>query len=1478
MKMSKAVYKQQFEAFSISSSEGLEKGYDRFQQLLSQLEAHGAEVSTEDANHKFLRSLPPAWSNLAMTMRTKPDVDILSIDDLYNNLRVFEPEIKSASKSSTSAQNVAFVSQSKGSANKVKSGHTSNYSTYTSISSNHISEREAPAGFADEVIYSLYAKQSEDLDLLHEDLEQIDDVDIEEIDINWQIAMIAIRMKKFYKNTGRRVRMDGKAPVGFDKKKIECYKCHNTGHFARECTSKGTNDGKKKKDTVYQDQEAGKQEKNQIGLLTMDDGVVNWGDHTAEEETNHALMAISSNSEVSLCSKTCIDSYNKLKALCDDQVNQLGEQESKILAYTLAVKKLESQVVTLQKQQLSLNEQLTFKANEIYKKDEKLKKYRRIGMKAVKEKDQLKKTIQSNNEVLSYEEEMNHSVFKCTKEDYVNKPLYSRFTKTNDFKGVPHPLSRDYTPKPQEEIDESLYIYGKKGPQEPESSVSADRSSECSTCQSNNSAGSIGISSEQSVDFDSEISRVPQEVHVSKPVTTNEKGVSAPKSKDVEPSCVSHIKTPRQQMTNEETPKVDRKNWNAMMEKELGEGYSFTKKKCFVFGSVSHLIKDCDFYEKKMAREADLKKQRVFNTGKRVEKPVWNKANKVNHANQFVPRPVQLNAVRPNVNTVRANVNSVRSNVNSVRPNINTGGAKVNSVRPKVNTGRTKQPVPASNSKGFNPLRPQVNKDHPLKNMDDRGIFDSGCSWHMTSNKDHLKDFEEFKGDLLPLEVAKEHGYRRGTIDKTLFIKKDKKDIMQVQVYVDDIIFGSTRKSWCDEFEALMKGIFQMSSMSELIFFLGLQVKQSQTSLFISQDKYVADMLKKFDLASVKTAITPMETKMALTKDEEGADVDVHLYRSMIGSLMYLTASRPDIMFAVCACSRFQVNPKASHLIAMKRLFKYLKGKPNLGLWYPRESPFNLEAFSDSDYAGANLDRKSTTGGCQFLGRRLISWQCKKQTIVATSTTEAEYVAAANCCGQILWIQNQLLDYGFNYMNTKIYIDNESTICIVKNPVFHSKTKHIEIRHHFIRDAYENKLIQVQKIHTDNNVADLLTKAFDGPRFNFLVVNIGMAKHGFKDGLKHGLTTVVREKVNIGIVFINSGSLLVNPGKLMEEPKKNSLKLYKMTVWSTEIEERKRVLSEISKIGGPRNTSGRRYGLFSFQFTPKTSHLNAVKRIFKYLKGKPNLGLWYPRESPFDLEAFSDSDYVATSTTEAEYVAAANCCGQVKVETVDFLRGSNLRYTLTSNPTIYDSLVKQFWQTATANTLADGTLELQATIDTIKVKKLEGILKRRNVVLSDSEEEEPEAQGRKSQDDPLVSLVQGLVTPSKTTVNASGEEQVEDISPTTLEAAKTLSRVASQKPKSIDKGRRYKRRKETKGKKVVTSLDFQEEVSTGYVEGVNTGSIKVSTVSGKVSTVSGQVSTDSIKKSIPSPDKGQREGKAPMIIEEAPKKTKEQIL
>ncbi|GJR11155.1 putative ribonuclease H-like domain-containing protein [Tanacetum coccineum] len=222
--------------------------------------------------------------------------------------------------------------------------------------------------------------------------------------------------------------------------------------------------------------------------------------------------------------------------------------------------------------------------------------------------------------------------------------------------------------------------------------------------------------------------------------------------------------------------------------------------------------------------------------------------------------------------------------------------------------------------------------------------------------------------------------------------------------------------------------------------------------------------------------------------DVEVETVDVNLYRLMIGSLMYLTASRPNIMFVVRAYTRFQVTPKVSHLHAVKRIFRYLKGQPKLGLWYPKDSPFDLKAYTDSDYAAASLDKKSTTRCSQFLGKRLISWQCKKQTIVANSTTEAEYVVASSCCGQVLWIENQSLDYGYNFMNIKIFIDNESTIYIVKNPVFYSKTKHIEIRHHFIRDSNEKKLIQMIKIHTEQfNVADLLIKAFDVGRFQYLI-------------------------------------------------------------------------------------------------------------------------------------------------------------------------------------------------------------------------------------------------------------------------------------------------------------------------------------------------------------------------------------------------------
>ncbi|GJU37659.1 hypothetical protein Tco_1186013 [Tanacetum coccineum] len=272
--------------------------------------------------------------------------------------------------------------------------------------------------------------------------------------------------------------------------------------------------------------------------------------------------------------------------------------------------------------------------------------------------------------------------------------------------------------------------------------------------------------------------------------------------------------------------------------------------------------------------------------------------------------------------------------------------------------------------------------------------------------------------------------------------------------------------------------------MEELTIFLRLQVKQKNDGIFISQDKYMAEILNKFDFLNVKTTSTPMESNKALIKDTEAEYVDVYLYRSMIGSLMYLTASRLHIMFVVYACARFQVTPKISHLHAVKRIFRYLKGQPKLGLWYLKDSPFGLEAFSDSDYARASLDRKSTTRGCQFLSKRLISWQCKKQTIVANSTNKVEYVVAANYCG----------------------------------------------------DSYEKRLIEVIKIHKDHNVVDLLTTAFNVSRFNFIIASIGEVKCGGMQLIileRNG--TTVTDELEVSVVSQDEPSNLVVFEAIYEE-------------------------------------------------------------------------------------------------------------------------------------------------------------------------------------------------------------------------------------------------------------------------------------------------------------------------------------------------------
>ncbi|KAK0579444.1 hypothetical protein LWI29_021263 [Acer saccharum] len=285
---------------------------------------------------------------------------------------------------------------------------------------------------------------------------------------------------------------------------------------------------------------------------------------------------------------------------------------------------------------------------------------------------------------------------------------------------------------------------------------------------------------------------------------------------------------------------------------------------------------------------------------------------------------------------------------------------------------------------------------------------------------------------------------------------------------------------------------FEMSLVGELSYFLGLQIRQMHDGIFITQAKYAKNLVKKFGLEKAKHCDTPMSTTLKLSKDASGKSVEQTLYRGMIGSLLYLTASRPDISFSVGVCARYQADPKESHLSSVKRIIRYVNGTSNYGIWYSFDTNASLVGFSDADWAGNCDDRKSTSGGCFFLGNNLVSWFCKKQNSISLSTAEAEYIAAGSGCTQLLWMKQMLVDYGFNQGTLTLFCDNMSAINISKNPVQHSRTKHIDIRHHFIRELVENKCIVLEHVGTNDQLADLFTKPLDATRFKTLSRSIGI--------------------------------------------------------------------------------------------------------------------------------------------------------------------------------------------------------------------------------------------------------------------------------------------------------------------------------------------------------------------------------------------------
>ncbi|GJR62781.1 ribonuclease H-like domain-containing protein [Tanacetum coccineum] len=960
------------------------------------------------------------------------NLEIMSFDDLYNNFKIVEQEVKrtGTSSSNLSSQNMAFVSTF-GSTNEANIVNVQVSTANSSVSID--STLDSTTNLSDATVYAFLANQPNGSQLVHEDLEQIHEDDLEEMDLKWQLAILSMRARKYYQRTGKKITINGSDTAGYDKSKVECFNCHKMGHFARECR------GLRNQESRPRNQDSSRRTMNvedisSKAMVAIDGAGFDWRFMAEKEVTTNMTFMAFSDSKVyndKTCSNTCLKIFEALKTQLDNLRVEFNKSKFNLATYKRGLASVEEQLVFYKKNEVMFCDQIV-----VLKRDASFKDSKINGLKIEIEK--LKYEKESNQIKINKFENAFKSLDKL-----IGSQISDNSRKYVGYNVVPPPPTGLFTPSI---ID--LSYFGLEEFQQPKFEGYGPKS----VC----------------VDTSNEVKKTSDTPLVEELVSKKEKKTVFPKQQD---------KTTRKQvkyaeMYRSQKPKGNQRNWNNLKSQQLGSDFMMYNKACFVCGSFDHIQAHCKYHQRE---------RMVFrNNYNRVNYNYTTNRTHPNAQRNMVPRAVLMKSGLKSFNTTRTvNNTHLKSLVFSAKPlscfsksaqstvkrpyqsktvltnknfsqKVNTSKVKVNTVRPKaVNTTRPNSVVVnAVRDNQENVVKASAcwvwrpTKLDSIPPTDDQGYVDSGCYRHMTGNISYLLDFQEFDGGYVtfgggvrrknhcvymrpdyPDKVCKvvkalyglhqaprawyetlakyllDNGFHRGKIDQTLFIKKQKGDILLVQVYVDDIIFGST-KALCLEFEKLMHDKFQMSFMGELTFFLGLQVKQKEDGIFISHDKYVTDILKKFGFQDVRTASTPMDTEKPLLKDSNGDDVDVHLYRSMIGSLMYLTSSRLDIMFLVCACARFQVTPKVSHSHAVKRIFIYLKGKPKFGLWYPRDSPFHLVAYFDSDYVGASLDRKSTTGGCQFLGYRLISWQCKKQTMVATSSTEAEYVATASCCGQ----------------------------------------------------------------------------------------------------------------------------------------------------------------------------------------------------------------------------------------------------------------------------------------------------------------------------------------------------------------------------------------------------------------------------------------------------------------------------------------------
>ncbi|GJZ80167.1 ribonuclease H-like domain-containing protein [Tanacetum coccineum] len=343
-KTQRNLLKQQYENFTAPSSEMLDQTFDRLQKLVSQLELLGEKISQEDVNQKLLRSLSPEWNTHVVVWRNKADLDTMSMDDLYNNLKVYEPEVKGMSSSSSSTQNMAFVSSSNNNTSNTNEAVNTAHEVSTASTQVNAANSTNIDNLSDVVICSFFASQPNSPQLIHEDLQQIYPDDMEEMDLRWQMAMLTMRARRFLKNTGRKLTVNGNETIGFDKSKVECYNCHKRGHFARECIAPRNQDNKNKESSR---RSVPVETSTSIALVSCDGlGGYNWSDQ-AEVRPNYALMAFSSDSEVSNdsnCSKSCLETVKLLKSKNDQLLKELKKSELMVLGYKTGLKSVEEKL------------------------------------------------------------------------------------------------------------------------------------------------------------------------------------------------------------------------------------------------------------------------------------------------------------------------------------------------------------------------------------------------------------------------------------------------------------------------------------------------------------------------------------------------------------------------------------------------------------------------------------------------------------------------------------------------------------------------------------------------------------------------------------------------------------------------------------------------------------------------------------------------------------------------------------------------------------------------------------------------------------------------------------------------------------------------------------------------------------------------------------------------------------------------------